>query len=82
MALRHHALMSIFDIHEAEIHLSSLVDEAIQGGEVVIARSNHPLVKLVPIEESRPARRLGTAADQVRISPDFDEPLEDFDQYR
>lgn len=74
--------MSVFNIHEAKTHLSRLVDEAVQGGDVVIARSNHPLVKLVPIEESRPARRLGTAAGQVRISPDFDEPLEDFEDYR
>lgn len=74
--------MSRVNIHEAKTHLSRLVDEAVRGGEVIIARANKPLVKLVPVEEARPARRLGTAAGEVRMSEDFDEPLPDFDEYR
>ena len=74
--------MSIVNIHEAKTHLSRLVDEAVRGGDVVIARSNKPLVKLVPVEEARPPRRLGTAAGKVKIAPDFDEPLPDFEEYR
>lgn len=74
--------MSTHNIHEAKTHLSRLVDEALRGGEVVISRSNRPLVKLVPLEEALPPRRLGTAAGQVRIAPDFDEPLADFEEYR
>lgn len=74
--------MSIVNIHEAKTHLSRLVEEALRGGEVVIARSNKPLVRLVPLEEARPPRRLGTAAGQVKIAEDFDEPLPDFDAYR
>lgn len=74
--------MSRVNIHEAKTHLSRLVDEAVRGGEVIIARANKPLVKLVPVEEARPARRLGTAAGKVRMSEDFDEHLPDFDEYR
>lgn len=74
--------MSVVNIHEAKTHLSLLVEEALRGGEVVIARSNKPLVRLVPLEEARPPRRLGTAAGQVKIAEDFDEPLPDFDAYR
>lgn len=74
--------MSVVNIHEAKTHLSRLVEEALRGGEVVIARSNKPLVRLVPLEEARPPRRLGTAAGQVKIAEDFDEPLPDFDAYR
>lgn len=74
--------MSIVNLHQAKTHLSRLVDEAVRGGEVIIARSNKPLVKLVPVEEARPSRRLGTAAGKVRMSEDFDEPLADFDEYR
>lgn len=73
--------MSTVNIHEAKTHLSRLVDEAVRGGEVVIARSNRPLVKLVPIEEALPPRRLGTARGQVKIAGDFDHPLEDFEEY-
>lgn len=74
--------MSIVNIHQAKTHLSRLVDEAVGGGEVIIARSNKPLVKLVPIDEARPPRRLGDAAGKVRMSDDFDEPIPDFDEYR
>ncbi len=74
--------MRTVNIHEAKTHLSRLVDEAITGGDVVIARANRPLVKLVPVAEALPPRRLGTAAGQVRIGDDFDEPLADFDEYR
>jgi prevent-host-death family protein len=74
--------MAVHNLHQAKTHLSRLVDEAVRGGEVIIARSNKPLVKLVPVEEARPARRLGTAAGEVRLSADFDEPLADFDDHR
>jgi prevent-host-death family protein len=74
--------MATVNIHEAKTHLSRLVDEAVRGGEVVIARANRPLVKLVPIEETLPPRKLGTAAGRVRIAEDFDAPLPDFEDYR
>lgn len=65
--------MSVVDIEQAKIQLSRLVDEAVNGGEVVIARAN---------KEARPPRRLGTAVGQVHISEDFDEPLPDFEEHR
>lgn len=74
--------MTTVNIHEAKTHLSRLVDEAVAGGEVVIARANRPLVKLTPLAEALPPRKLGTAAGRVHIRDDFDEPLEDFDAYR
>lgn len=74
--------MSVVNIHQAKTHLSRLVDEALDGGEVVIARANKPLVRLVPLAENLPARRLGTAAGRIRMADDFDAPLTDFDGYR
>ena len=71
--------MKTVDVHQAKVQLSQLVAEAIAGHEVVIARNGQPLVMLVPVAEAIPPRRLGTAAGQVRISRDFDEPLPDFD---
>lgn len=74
--------MATVNIHHAKTHLSRLVAEAMSGGEVVIARANRPLVKLVPVAEALPPRKLGTAAGKVRVRDDFDEPLADFDAYR
>jgi prevent-host-death family protein len=74
--------MSTVNIHEAKTHLSRLIKQVLAGKEVVIARSNKPLVKLVPIEEALPPRRLGTAAGHVEMAEDFDAPLADFGEYR
>ena len=42
--------MKQVNMYEAKTHLSSLVDAALAGGEVVIARHGKPCVKLVPVE--------------------------------
>jgi len=43
------------NIAEAKAQLSRLVDEAADGGDVVIARRGRPIVRLTPVEH--PARR-------------------------
>lgn len=68
-----------YNIGEAKARLPSLVRETLAGDEVIIARDNKPLVKLVPV--ARPRRTPGTAKGQVWMSPDFDAPLEDFEDY-
>ena len=69
-----------FNVAEAKAHLSTLVRRALQGEEVVIARDNTPLVKLVPVGVQ--TRTPGSAKGRVRVSADFDAPLDDFDEYR
>ncbi len=71
----------IVNIHAAKTHLSRLIREVVEGGDVVIARGNVPLVKLVLIDEARPGRVLGTAKGTVKIGKDFDEPISDFADY-
>jgi len=70
------------NIHEAKTHLSRLIQEVVDGGEVVIARDNVPLVQLVLLDSAKSARILGTAKGKVTLAADFDEPLADFDDYR
>jgi len=69
-------------IHEAKTHLSRLIQRALDGEEVIIAKGDKPLVKLVVVDSCRRARQLGSARGQVRMSDDFDESLEDFDGYQ
>ena len=69
------------NVHEAKTHLSKLIQKVVDGEEVIIARGNQPIIKLVLIEELKPKRRLGTAKGKIKISDDFDEPLEDFEEY-
>lgn len=74
--------MTQVTIHEAKTHLSKLIQMVLDGEEVIIAKRDKPLVKLVMIEEKKPQRRLGGAADMILyIADDFDEPLEEFAEY-
>lgn len=69
-------------IHEAKTHLSRLIQQALEGEEIIIARDKQPLVKLVVLPEARPQRRIGGAAHVlISIAPDFDDPLPEFKDY-
>lgn len=68
-----------YNVAEAKAHFSTLVRLALQGEEVIIARDNTPLVKLVPVGVS--SRAPGSARGQVRMTEDFDAPLDDFAEY-
>ena len=67
--------MATVDLHAAKTHLSRLVDEAVNGGEVVIAKAGKPMVRLVPVAGS--TKRTGFGADRrtLRVSDRFDAPL-------
>jgi antitoxin (DNA-binding transcriptional repressor) of toxin-antitoxin stability system len=53
-----------------------------RGGEdVVIARDGVPLVRLVPVADSKPRPLLGLMKE-IWIADDFDAPLDDFSDYR
>jgi prevent-host-death family protein len=73
--------MDPVQIHEAKAKLSSLIDAALSGEEVVIARRNRPLVRLVPLVSKSGARRIGSAKGLVRMAPDFDDIPEGFEEY-
>lgn len=70
-----------YNIAAAKAKLPSLVRETLAGDEVIIAKDNKPLVKLVPLTTSREAWVPGSAKGQIWMSDDFDAPLEDFKDY-
>jgi antitoxin (DNA-binding transcriptional repressor) of toxin-antitoxin stability system len=74
--------MKIVNVHEAKTHLSRLIEDALAGEEIIIARGNEPVVRLVLVESARPQRTLGWAKGQIQIAEDFDAPLDDFAEYR
>lgn len=67
-----------FNVHQAKTHLSELLERALAGEEIVIAKANKPIVKLVPVTP-RPKKRIAGlgAAFGYWMSPDFDKPLPD-----
>jgi prevent-host-death family protein len=69
--------MTIANIHEAKSQLSKLVDRALQGEDVIIARAGTPVIRLVPISRSEAPRQGGQWKGKVRIAEDFDELPDD-----
>jgi prevent-host-death family protein len=65
------------NLHQAKTHLSRLVDAAVAGQGVVIAKAGKPMVRLVPFEGPQRPRKLGRYAGQIRIAADFDRLPED-----
>ena len=70
-----------FNVAEAKAHFSSLVRRASAGEEIVIAKDNKALAKLVPLSEPAQPRKPGSARGRVRMAADFDRTPADFDDY-
>ena len=76
--------MAIVTLQEAQAKLSDLVHRLASGDEVVITENNSPVARLIPAgtQNQKSVRRLGTLHGTVlHVSPDFDAPLEDFEEY-
>lgn len=69
--------MHQINIEEAKSNLPDLRDAAIKGEEIVIARDDQHVVKLVPNSRAKPRPQFGSAKGMISISNDFNEPLED-----
>jgi prevent-host-death family protein len=64
------------NIYEAKTKLSQLVDRAMKGEVVIIAKAGKPMVKLVRVDA--PAKRtLGSAAGTISYKEGWDEPMSD-----
>lgn len=73
--------MQNIDINQVKQRLPELIEQAIGGEEVIITKSGQPIVKLVAINKRRHHRHFGSARGLIKMSDDFDEPLEDFREY-
>lgn len=67
--------MATVNIHQAKTHLSRLLRRVAAGEEIIIAKAGRPLARLVPLEERREDRRLGTEKGSITLAEDFDAPL-------
>ncbi|HUE96587.1 MAG TPA: type II toxin-antitoxin system Phd/YefM family antitoxin [Longimicrobiaceae bacterium] len=62
-------------LYDAKTHLSSLVDRAAEGEEIVISKSGRPKARLVPLGDVHPRREPGKGRGQWSVADDFDAPL-------
>lgn len=64
------------------IPLQKLIESVKDGDEIVFTENDLPVAKLVAVQKEKPRPKLGSAKGLIVLSDDFDEPLEDFDEYR
>lgn len=75
--------MRQYNIAQAKAQLSELVQRALAGEDIVIAKDNQALLRLTPVDGARTPRSPGSAKALIRhVSDDFDAPLDDFSGYR
>lgn len=67
--------MAVVTIHTAKTTLSQLIARAEAGEEIVLARGNQPVAKLIPIEPAARKRQFGAYRGKFTVGPDFFEPL-------
>lgn len=63
------------NIHEAKTHLSRLIERALAGEEVTIAKAGKPVVRLIPVEPKKPI--LGSARGTITFHEGWDDPFTD-----
>lgn len=68
------ALMRTYNIHDAKIHLSRLVERAANGEPFIIAKAGKPMVKVIALDAEGHSRvkRFGFMAGQISLPADFD----------
>jgi prevent-host-death family protein len=68
--------MTKVNVHEAKTQLSKLLEKAMNGEEVVIAKAGRPMVRLVPVKQES-MDWWGMDEGKAWIAEDFDELPED-----
>lgn len=66
-----------YNVHAAKTQLSKLIEAALAGEEVIIARGSEPVVKLVPIKKKK--FKFDAFKGQFGEAPDFLEPMSEED---
>jgi len=74
--------MKSIDINQALPQISDLLDMAFSGEEIIITNQNQQKIKIsaISVSSQRPPL-FGSDRDRIFIADDFDEPLDDFQDY-
>lgn len=65
----------LVNIHDAKTHFSKLINQALEGEEIIIAKGGKPLVRLTPYSEQNTVRHGGQFRGLITISDDFNDSL-------
>lgn len=67
--------MELVNIHQAKTNFSQLINRALKGEEVVIAKSGIPIIRLTPYEKKSTPRKGGQLKGLLIVEDNFDDPL-------
>ena len=73
--------MSKISMWDAKTNLSKLIQDALNGKEVIISNRDKPLVRLVPVETRSSKNLLGLFQGKIWMSKDFNTLPEGFQEY-
>ena len=68
-------MAEIVNMHQAKSSLSRLVERALAGEDILIARNGEPLVRLVPVPRTPKPRVPGRGKGKIWIAPDCFDPM-------
>ena len=72
--------MTVFNIHEAKTHFSTVIEHVFNGEEVVITKAGKPVARIMPFATNNKSPRIpGIDKGKLIIKPDFDALLPEFD---
>ena len=79
-------MKTLVSIEEAGAKLARLVDDAVNGEEIILTVEDVPVARLVPLPENGRTKKgrpqFGSAKGLiVHMAADFDAPLDDFREY-
>ncbi|HDY89487.1 MAG TPA: type II toxin-antitoxin system Phd/YefM family antitoxin [bacterium] len=65
--------MTIVNMYEAKTHLSKLVQKALSGEDIILAKAGKPLVRLVPANADKKEIKFGLLKGRIQIADDFND---------
>ena len=73
--------MQTISVEKAKEDFFQIMEKVSKGEKFVITKDDNPLGELQPIHTEKKQRKPGSAKGLIKISDDFDEPLEEFKDY-
>lgn len=68
-------MIKTIPLYKAKANLSALIDQALNGEEIIISRDKVPIIKLMPISSKPKGRNFGSLKGRATIGPEFFSPL-------
>ena len=72
--------MQVINIHQAKTQLSKLIEKALAGEDVIIAKAGKPVAKLTAYKKPLKPRKLGLLKGKIHVPDNFDDEDEEINK--